>query len=291
MQWGEVIMKTPVFQAIKDLDYGLIKNEMGRSMSRPHYHDGYEIYLQTEGVREIFFQHDKYLLTPGTLCIIFPHIFHATKASGADSPYSRYIVNFSDKIFNSFLRTAEIDSIFNKLSSCIIQLDEEQTKTVIRHIENINNYWAMHLKGVSRSRKLAYMEVYRLLDSIIQMTYRNPEMLNWANASKISDSEIYNVLLYIDLHYNEDIEAKNMMKLAHMSKSSFYRSFRDITGDSFSHYLNRLRTSKAHEMLSQTNLPLYKIAENTGFSSTAHMTRIFKEVHGVSPSEYRRSEG
>jgi len=282
-------MKTPVFQPIKDFDYGFCENATGRGMIRPHYHNNYEIYLQTDGTREIFFQHDKYLLKPGTLCMIYPHIFHAIQSTDADKPYSRYIVSFSGKIFNSFLRKAEVDSIFNKLSSCIMQLDREQIDTVINHIKTMDKYWAMYLKGVSRSKKLAYIEVYRLLDSIIEMTHKKPEMLNWANVSKISDSEIYNVLLYIDLHYKEDIEVKDMLKLAHMSKSSFYRSFKDITGDSFSHYLNHLRAAKAHELLSQTNLPLYKIAENTGFSSTAHMTRIFREIHGISPSEYRRS--
>lgn len=283
-------MKTPVFQPIKDLDYGFIENAQGSGMSRPHYHDGYEIYLQTDGVREIFFQHDKYLLTPGTLCIIYPHIFHATHAYKTDEPYSRYIVNFSDRIFNSFLRQAEINGIFSELSSCIMKLDEDQVKTVISHIENINNYWDMQLKGHGRCKKLAYIEVYRLLDSIVQMTYKDPELLNGLNAKKISDSEIYYVLLYIDQHYREDITAGEMMKLAHMSKSSFYRDFGRITGDSFGHYLNRLRAAKAHELLSQTDMPLYRIAENTGFSSTAHMTRIFKDIHGISPSEYRKSK-
>ena len=102
-------------------------------------------------------------------------------------------------------------------------------------------------------------------------------------------SAIYDVLLYLDLHYKENIDIADMMKLAHMSRSSFFRSFKDVTGDSFSHYLNRLRAAKAHELLSQTKLPLHEIAENTGFSSTAHITRIFREIHRVSPSEYRRS--
>ena len=283
-------MKTPVFQPIKkDFHYSFLENATGHGMRRPHYHDGYEIYLQTEGTREIFFQHDKYLLKPGTLCIVFPHIFHSIQSTDKDEPYSRYIVNFSSKIFNSFLRQSEIDGIFSELSSCIIQLDEEQINTVIGHIKNLDGYWAMHLKGVSRSQKLAYIEIYRLLDSVVQMVHKTPEMLNFMNVSKISDSAIYDVLLYLDLHYMENIEIADMMKLAHMSRSSFYRSFKDITSDSFSHYLNRLRAVRAHELLSQTNLPLYQIAENTGFSSTAHMTRIFREIHGISPSEYRRS--
>lgn len=282
-------MKTPVFQAIKELDYGLVQNEKGRNMTRPHYHDGYELYLQTEGTREIFFQHDKYLLLPGTLCLIYPHIFHAVRSKDTTEKYSRYIVNFSANIFSSFLRDSERESIFSELSSCIIQLNSSQTDTVIEHIKNINKYWSMQINGISRGKKLAYIEVYRLLDCIAAIKKSAPDMLNGINAPKISDSDIYYALLYIDMHYMEEIKPADAMKVTHMSKSSFYRSFKEITGDSFSHYLNKVRAAKAHELLSQTKLPLYRIAEKTGFASTAHMTRIFKEIHGISPTAYRRS--
>lgn len=282
-------MKTPMFQATDVLECSYAHNTKGHSMTRPHYHDGYEIYLMTEGMREIFFQHDKYLLKPRSLCIISPHIFHAAQKTKDEKPYSRHLINFSSKIFNSFLRQQEIESVMNEISSCIMGLNENQMEIILTHIKNLNEYIDMSKRGITRGRKLAYMEVYRLMDRIVRMIDNAPEMLSLADLSKISDSEIYDVLMYIDLHYMENISPNDMMKLAHMSKSNFYRSFRYITGDSFSHYLNRLRAAKAHELLSHSGLPLHEIAKRTGFSSTAHMTRIFKEVHGVSPSEYRRT--
>lgn len=280
-------MKSPMFQSTKNLDYSFLENATGFGMTRPHYHDSYEIYLQTDGVREIFFQHDKYLLKPGTLCVIAPHIFHMTQEHDKGAVYSRYLINFSTKIFYDFLRQSEIDNILKKLPSCIMQLNQFQMDIIINHIKNLDEYWFMHLDGIKRGKKLAYIEIYRLLDSIIRMMMGFPEILDLANMSRISDSTIYDVLFYIDMHYNENIQPQDMMRLFHMSKSNFYRAFKRITGDSFSHYLNRLRAAKAHELLSQSSLPLHEIAAQTGFSSTAHMTRIFKEVHGVSPSKYR----
>lgn len=281
-------MKTPMFQHTKLLDYSYLDGVRGRNMTRPHYHDGYEIYFQDKGIREIFFRHDNYLLKPNTVCIIPPHVFHATREHEKDGEFSRYLINFSPSIFESFLNSSEIKSIEEKIPNCIMVLNEEQSQTIKTHYENMHEYWMMHLSGVGRSKKLAYMEVYRLLDSIIRMVHDTPELLDLSSAAKISDSEIYDVLLYIDNHYGEEISPADMMELSHMSKSNFYRVFKRITGDSFAHYLNRLRLSKAHALLCETSAPIHEIAECTGFSSTAHFTRIFNEVHGVSPSEMRR---
>lgn len=281
-------MKSPMFQETKELQYSFLENAVGRGMTRPHYHDGYEIYLQTEGVREIFFQHDKYLLKPGMLCVISPYVFHATRERNEGEPYSRYLINFSPKIFYEFLSEAETESILKKLQSCIMQLDEVKTSIIIGHIKNIDEYWHMFLDGIKRGKKLSHIEVYRMTDSIIRMMRDMPEILDLADMSRISDSSVYDVLLYIDGHYHESIGPENMMRLSHMSKSNFYRAFKRVTGDSFSHYLNRLRAAKAHELLLKSGLPLHEIAKKTGFSSTAHMSRIFKEIHGVSPSGYRR---
>lgn len=148
-------------------------------------------------------------------------------------------------------------------------------------------YCGIFLNNVPRSAKLAYMEVYRIMDYLLRLIQSSKGVSRLTNASVISDSKIYKVLYYIERHYAEEVRLDEMIRLAHMSKSSFYRSFKQITGDSFNHYLNKFRTVKAHALIMQDKLPLQKIAEKTGVSSTAHMTRIFREIYGASPSEYR----
>ena len=43
-----------------------------------------------------------------------------------------------------------------------------------------------------------------------------------------------------------------------------------------------------HSLLAETNLNLNEIAIRTGFSSSAHLSRIFKQVYNVSPQKFRR---
>lgn len=49
---------------------------------------------------------------------------------------------------------------------------------------------------------------------------------------------------------------------------------------------NRLLLAK--EKLEQTDFPVYRIAEQCGYSNTEHFSRQFKQHFEVSPNAYRR---
>ena len=65
--------------------------------------------------------------------------------------------------------------------------------------------------------------------------------------------------------------------------------FHRETGTTFSSYVKTYRISKAKELLAGTNLKLYEVAEKVGYSDPKYFSRIFKEITGQLPTEYRRS--
>ena len=65
--------------------------------------------------------------------------------------------------------------------------------------------------------------------------------------------------------------------------------FHKETGTTFSNYLKNYRIAKAKELLVGTNLKLYEIAEKVGYSDSKYFSRIFKEITGQLPTEYRRA--
>lgn len=281
-------MRYGVFQKTKELQFSYIEEQSNWNMTCTHYHDGFELYLQTTGTREIFFRDKQYFLKPNTLCLITPHILHLTKCVNENELFGRHLINFSPEIFNGFLNENEINSFLGELYPLIIELSDENMAVILSHISNIYTYWNMQLNNIPRGKKLAYIEIYRLLDYLIRLINSSPDILILENNSSVSDTPIFEVLNYIELHYFEEITLCDALNISHMSKSSFYRSFRQVTGEAFNQYINKLRIVKAHKLITDTKLTLQKIAEKTGFSSTAHMTRLFREMHGVSPSEYRR---
>jgi AraC family transcriptional regulator len=72
------------------------------------------------------------------------------------------------------------------------------------------------------------------------------------------------------------------------SRVHFVRMFQAATGRSPHNYLLNMRVERARELLSNRELSLIEIAFDCGFSSHSHMTRVFKQFLGVTPSEYRR---
>ena len=65
--------------------------------------------------------------------------------------------------------------------------------------------------------------------------------------------------------------------------------FHRETGTTFSAYVKAYRISKAKELLAGTNLKLYEISERVGYSDPKYFSRIFKEITGQLPTEYRKS--
>jgi transcriptional regulator GlxA family with amidase domain len=52
----------------------------------------------------------------------------------------------------------------------------------------------------------------------------------------------------------------------------------------------RRRIERAQEMLARSNLPLSEIALATGFSDQSHLARLFRQLVGTTPGQFRWSQ-
>ncbi len=64
--------------------------------------------------------------------------------------------------------------------------------------------------------------------------------------------------------------------------------FRQETGDTFVTYMTKYRLKQAAQLLGGTDLKIYEIAEKTGYNSQHYFCEIFKNMFGVTPTEYRK---
>lgn len=71
------------------------------------------------------------------------------------------------------------------------------------------------------------------------------------------------------------------------SKNYFGQLFKSETGMTVNEYLNFLRVDRAKKLLRETNLKIYEIAYQTGFSDHFYFSIVFKKIIGISPKEYR----
>lgn len=92
---------------------------------------------------------------------------------------------------------------------------------------------------------------------------------------------------YIHDHHTEDLRLNDVAKAVNTSRFNFCKIFKKITGFTFSHYLSRVRIEKAKNLLLNPNLRVSEIAYEVGFQSLTHFNRVFKNLFGQSPTEYR----
>lgn len=95
----------------------------------------------------------------------------------------------------------------------------------------------------------------------------------------------------IDRMRNLDSKSNLQMlaKESGYSRVHFLRMFRAATGYAPHNYLLKLRVDRVRELLASSTLSLTDIALECGFSSHSHLTRVFRQVLGSTPSAYRRS--
>jgi len=66
------------------------------------------------------------------------------------------------------------------------------------------------------------------------------------------------------------------------------REFRRFHGCTIGEYIRRLRVERACRQLSSSNESLATIAASAGFSDQSHLSRTFKRLMGMTPTQYRR---
>jgi AraC-like DNA-binding protein len=75
-----------------------------------------------------------------------------------------------------------------------------------------------------------------------------------------------------------------------VSKGYLARRFREELALTFRAFVTRLRFEAAKDLLSHPAATLDSIAEATGFSDAAHLSRVFREIVGRPPGAYRQAE-
>ena len=108
-----------------------------------------------------------------------------------------------------------------------------------------------------------------------------------AEASKAS-AVIEHCLRAIDAHYMERTFSLNWLA-EEMKLNPNYLStrFKKETGVGFVRYGNQLRGWRAQQLLRDMRYRAGEVAGMVGFDNPQYFTRIFKEMTGIVPSEYR----
>lgn len=274
-------MKRTAFSPHDNLYINYLKNTKKHDMPVQHYHDMYEILVMLGGKRYLFCDNYCYTMERGTMAVFRPFEIHYAESRESDF-YERYVINFRLEALSPLLSGNELHVLEEKLNSCVIDLTEEQTVLLCRLFKQADE--CSRLKGFL-SEKLLLSAVLLLVMYAAGLS-EGAETLSGGTA----DPQIVSVLKYINEHYRSVVMLDDLSDKVGISKFYLCRRFHEVTGATVIEYLNNVRLTKVHNMLLNTKNSIDDIAFETGFSSAVNLSRAFKKLYGVSPSEFRRTK-
>lgn len=207
-------------------------------------------------------------LSAGDIFLIVPGVDVYYEADTAD-PWKYYWVNFNGTEIRSLLKHTSLS-----LNTPVVHADN--TDALCNRVLAI--YEARGDSAHNTADRIGHL--YLLFGELM----RNAPIA----ASKVVLPHLNNALDYIQQHYARPLHVDEIALHVGLSRSQLYRMFVDNLGMSVNRYLNQYRIGEACRLLSRSSGTVREIAVEVGFPDALYFSRVFKEIKGEPPTQYRR---
>ena len=254
-------------------------------LARWHYHDEYELHLITSTSGKAFVGDWIGPFKPGHLVLTGPRLPHNwlsldTPDEGVE--VRDLVIQFQrEPLLNCaphIAELSELDALLERARHGVEFFDmgerAEQHWYRIKSAEGLRRLTAF----LDLMCDLAACAAYRLLSSVQLQSTGDDESID----------QIHAVVSRITDNLSEPHSAAAVAAELGMSESRFSRFFRKATGNTFTDFVNRVRISRACQLLMDTEQQITHICYEVGFNNVANFNRRFLELKGMTPSEFRK---
>ena len=102
-------------------------------------------------------------------------------------------------------------------------------------------------------------------------------------------ARIESIRNWVRANLSETLKAYDVAEAFTLNPRYLVRIFKEQTGETVIHYINRLKLEQAKELLVRSDLPIKQIAIMAFYSNEKRMMKAFKQDTNLTPSEYRRA--
>jgi AraC-like DNA-binding protein len=248
---------------------------------RWHFHPEYELALITKGQGKRFVGDHVSNFAAPDLVLIGPNLPHywsgLTESSG-------YILQFVLDAHHPLGQLEEMQSLMPIL---------QESKHGVRLSGDVVNRIARALPEMAERSKLGRLSMFvEVLAELAEVEPSNYERLSRATLSFDAQNQhmaaISQAVGYVFSNFEKGMCLEDLLQVTNMSKPTFSRHFKRHTGRSLTTFLNQVRIVNAKRLLLETNLPITKIAHDSGFHSLSHFNVQFKRSLDESPRAFRK---
>ena len=252
-----------------------IKDQTKREFSY-HYHDFHKVIIFLSGKAAYHIEGKSYYLKPWDILLVNRHAIHKPEIDFS-VPYERFVLWIRDDI-----KSTELLRCFQKAidrSYNLIRLDydtQEKLKQLLYELEAA-------LKDEKFGSKLLGSALFTQFMVYVNRIFLEKQYIYDAR-SYSSDSQIEELLRYINHNLTEDLSIETLARKYYLSKYHMMRKFKEETGYTIHNYIISKRLLLARTKISE-GTPILKAAQLSGFSDYTTFSRAYKKQFGTAPSQ------
>ncbi len=226
-----------------------------------HLHEYSELLYCKSGTVKVTVNGEAMTYSSGQLVWIPPNYVHQYECDGAEV----VCAVFSNDLIPLFFKALDGRSI------CVSPITLGELSPII--------------DDLLRYKKKDYLAISGCLNLICAKVIEQSRFESGRN----TDGILYQkVISYVAEHYTENITLSMLAKTFGYNEKYISHALHDLTGMNFRRILSFYRVNHAKRLLEKGSVSIATVATDSGFSALNTFHRAFKEVTGLTPTEYKR---
>lgn len=268
--------------------YTMHRRDLTNDVIPWHWHEEVEFDYAYQGTIEIQTYDHTYTIQQGEAYFINTNVMDKKQKAAGSSITTEHAHLFHPILlggyFNSVFATKYLNPVLNDRSIEVLII-REATPTGHRFINLLHQLTELngHPNQEFQIRNLLSQAWLVLQQEIIFQRQHHQLQENPRERTK-------NILEFLHQHYAEKITIHEIAQSVNVSEKECIRSFKRTFHQTPIDYLVNYRVQQAKRQLHTTNDSITSIAMQTGFSSSAYFSKVFKERVGETPKSYRQRQ-
>ncbi|MBE6640632.1 MAG: helix-turn-helix transcriptional regulator [Clostridia bacterium] len=228
----------------------------------PHIHEYSELAYVRTGNLTASINGERVIIPEGHAAFIFPNVIHEYTP---ETPCEMWCAVYSNDFLQTFFRLYPDSAPEN----CIIPLGESK-----KYAEALVKLDPTNIIKLTGMLHLLYSEL--------------ANKTNMLPRSRNDNSLYHSAINYISQNFRSDITLTDMSKELGYHEKYLSSTLHSLTKMNFRTFLATYRINHAKSLLKSSESTIAEIAMDSGFASLNTFNRVFKDITGTTPSEYRK---
>lgn len=252
----------------------------------PHWHKSLELSYTLRGSISGFTINGKtYATAPGQILVVNPNEVHTVVSHSPDVTEALTVI-FPRQLLLNIIPDLDL-LLFDTHDPASFNPQQRKAYRKLQHLLNqaavLTRRREPDIGDTLMLNALAYQLLYWLLRAFAQ----NKNRYLYQNVNPTE--KISRITEWIDGHFHEKIAMVDVASRFYLSETWLAHSFRQNVGRTFHEYLVSVRLNAAMALLFDSDLQVQTIAERCGFPNFKSFVYYFRQAHGMTPLQYRKS--